>query len=487
MSISLDMRHLDATTLGSMVNGRLVSPTEVIEWFAKRIEARDAEINAFTYLELEEAMNDARKLERRLAKGEYCGPFAGVPIALKDFLPSKKGWTNSHGGVKSLIAVDDADSMFYSAASKLGAIAIGKTNAPAFGFSGACQNALYGPTANPFDTSRTSGGSSGGSAAAVAAGMVVMAEGGDAGGSIRIPSGWCNLFGFKPSLGTVPSYCRPDGWAATHPYCFNGAITRSVTDSAIMLSHMAQYNPRDPISLPINAGKAFEVLMDQPIKGKRIAFTYDFGMYIVDLEIMDIVYNAAKRLEDAGAVVEFVDFDFKYSLDQIMDCWSWAISVDTAIDLKLWKDQGLDLVKDHRDELPEDFIKFNEIASKATIFDMRHFNQIRTDILDNFEDVFEKFDIIISPTAACKPMKLYEGGKCREINGIKMNPKYSFISFGMTPMCNFIGYPAASIPAGMTADGLPVGMQIIGKQYRDEDVFAVSRTFEQLQPWEYFD
>ena len=114
--------------------------------------------------------------------------------------------------------------MFYAAARSLGAIAIGKTNAPAFGFSGACQNKMYGPTNNPFDLQRTSGGSSGGSAAAVAAGLVLLAEGGDAGGSIRIPSSWCNLFGFKPSIGTVPSYCRPDGWSATHPYCFNGSL-----------------------------------------------------------------------------------------------------------------------------------------------------------------------------------------------------------------------------------------------------------------------
>lgn len=485
MSNLLNFNRLDATTLGRMVSRREISPMEVIDEFAKRIKYLDGSINAFTYLKLDEAMDEAKKLDARLAKGEYCGPFAGVPVALKDFLPSKKGWTNSHGGVKSLIAVDDANSRFYDAASQLGAIAVGKTNSPAFGFSGACQNALYGATANPFDLSRTSGGSSGGSAAAVAAGMVLMAEGGDAGGSIRIPAGWCNLFGFKPSLGTVPSYCRPDGWAATHPYCFNGALTRSVTDSAIMLSRMAQYNPRDPISLPINANKSFETLMNQSIHRKRIAFTYDFGLYLVDPEIRDIVFNAAKKFEDAGAVVELVDFDFNYSLDQILDCWSWGISVDTAIDLKMWKDSGLDLVKDHRDELPEEFIKFNEIAANATIFDMRHFNQARTDILDSFENVFDNFDIIISPTATCKPMKLSDEGRCKEINGIKTNPKYSFISFGMTPMCNFIGYPAASIPAGRTADGLPVGMQIIGRQYKDEDVFSVARTFEKLQPWSY--
>ena len=216
--------------LGDMVNNKEISPVEVIDYFQKRINQRDPSLNAFTYTKFDEALEEAKSLESRIMKGEYCGPFAGVPIGLKDFLPSKKGWTNSHGGVKSLIQVDNCDSEFYKAAKKLGAIAVGKTNAPAFGFSGACYNKMYGATSNPFDITRTSGGSSGGSAAAVADGLLLFAEGGDAGGSIRIPAGWCNLFGFKASVGSIPSYCRPDGWAATHPYCCNGALTKCVRD-----------------------------------------------------------------------------------------------------------------------------------------------------------------------------------------------------------------------------------------------------------------
>lgn len=483
------LANMSGTELGELVNKKEVSPTEVIKYFAKRIEYHDGSINAFTYTKIEDALEEAKKLEEKLAKGKNCGPFAGVPVALKDFLPSKKGWQNSHGGVKSLIAIDDGDSMFYTAARELGAIAIGKTNAPAFGFSGACQNKLYGATANPFDQTRTSGGSSGGSAAAVAAGLVCLAEGGDAGGSIRIPAGWCNLFGFKSSLGTVPSYCRPDGWSATHPYCFNGALTRTVKDSATIMNSMARYNPRDPISLPINSKKNFVKLMDKPIKGMRIAFTPDFNLYtdMVDPEIEQIVRAAAARFEEAGAIVDFEydKFKFKYTIEDILRCWAWSISVDTAIDLAMWKYGGLDLVKDCRDELPEEFIKFNEIAASASIFDMRVFNEIRTDILDNFEDAFEDHDMIISPTAICNPMKLTSEGRCYASGNKIMDPEYSFISFAETPLANFVGYPAASIPAGMTHEGLPVGMQVIGKQYHDEDIFAAARTFEQIQPWSY--
>lgn len=481
----MNMFKLSGAQIGALVNSGQMTAEQVIQEFKKRVNWLNPLLNAFTYTKFGEALEEAREIDKRVASGEYCGPFAGVPVALKDFLPSKTGWQNSHGGVEALVATDDSDSEFYKAAKKLGAIAIGKTNAPAFGFSGACQNKMYGATANPYDLTRTSGGSSGGSGSAVGAGLVALAEGGDAGGSIRIPAGWCNCFGFKPSIGTVPSYCRPDGWTATHPYCFNGAITRSVLDSAILLNEMAKYNPRDPISLPINSEKNFIELMGKSVKGMKLAFTYDFDIYTVDDEIKDIVYKTAKRFEEAGATVDIVQFNFKHILDEILHCWAWAISVDTAIDLEGWKQDGLDLVKDHRDQIPEEFIKFNDIASKATIFDMRKFNEIRTDILDNFEDVLEKYDAIISPTAACEPMKLEDEGRCKVIAGQDVNPDYSFISFGLTPMVNFVGYPAASVPAGFTESKLPVGMQIIGKQYHDEDVFRLSYTIEKLQRWYY--
>lgn len=481
----MQLEKLSGVELGKLVNTKEISPVEVIKYFQKRVETIDPKLHAFTYTRFDEALQVAKKQEDMILHKHSPGIFAGVPVGLKDFLDSKKGWTNSHGGVKALVREDVADSEFCKAAEKLGAIVIGKTNAPAFGFSGACENKMYGATSNPFDVTRTSGGSSGGSASAVAAGLLTLAEGGDAGGSIRIPAGWCNLFGFKPSLGTVPSYCRPDGWTATHPYCFNGALTKTVEDSAIMLTEMAQYNPRDPISLPINAGKSYTALMNTNIKDRKykIALTLNFNLYEVDYEIQNIIFAAAKQFEDIGVDVDIVQFNFNHSLEEIMYCWAWAISVDTSLDLDMWKSQGLDLIQDHADELPVEFIQFNEIASKATIKDMRKFNEIRTDILDNFEDQFMKYDFIVSPTAVCKPMKHEDHGRCIEVNGKKLDPSLNFISFGETPLANFVGYPAASIPIGLTSDNLPVGMQIIGKQYNDGSIFALAHALEQAIPW----
>lgn len=480
----MGLENLSGVELGREVSEGHITPTEVIDFFAERIEKRNPGINAFVYTKFDDARAEAKKLEARMARGEDVGPLAGVPVGLKDFLPSKKGWTNSHGGVKSLIRVDEADSVFYDSAVRAGAIAVGKTNAPAFAFRGTCDNKLYGPTRNPFNTEYNSGGSSGGSAAAVADGLVPISEGSDGGGSIRIPSAWCSCFGFKASVGTIPSVCRPDGWMATHPYCFNGAITRTVLDSAVMMNYMAYHDPRDPLSL--DRGKRdFTELMKKPIKGLKIAFTADFDIFTVDPEVAGIVEAAAHRLEDAGAIVEQVHFGFKHSQNDFANLWCRSICIDTAIDMELWKKEGFDLVRDHRDELPEEFIYWNEEALRSSIMDYRYFNELRTEILDEQENIFEKYDIIISPVTICPPVKNASDGNTRGpemMNGQRIEP---LIGFCETFFENFAGNPAASVPAGLTATGLPVGMQIIGKKFLDEDVFAAAHAFEEISPWNY--
>lgn len=488
MKSDIKLERLSGLEMGKLVNDGELVPTDIIEYFFDRIEKLNPILTAYTYTRKEEALLAARQLEKRLAEGQYCGPFAGVPVCLKDFLPSKKGWTNSHGGVPILTAVDAYDSEFCKAAEILGAIVIGKTNAPAFGFSGACENVQYGATANPFDLNRTSGGSSGGTASAVAAGLAIFGEGGDAGGSIRIPAGWCNLFGFKPSLGTVPSVCRPDAWAATHPYCFNGCLTKTVADSATMLTQMAQYNPRDPFSLPINATKDFSELMEQSVFNFRVAVTFDFDLWpIVDHRIKQLTWEIANKLKAVGVEVELVHFNFKHTLSDIMRTWAVWISVDTALDMMEWKKHGLDLEGEYSDQVPQEFLKFNQQASQIDIRAFQHFNEVKTDILDNFENVLSEYDLILSPTAICLPMKDSQHGHCNTpIDGKIPDRETDFISFAETPLANFVGYPAASVPGGTIEENgqqIPIGVQLIGRQYHDEDVLAMSRTLEKINPW----
>ena len=478
------LEELSACELGTEVNAGRISPTQIIHYFAHRIEERNNSINAFVYTKIDDALKEAKALESRLAKGENCGEFAGVPTALKDFLPSKKGWTNSHGGIKSLIRIDDGDSAYYSAVKKAGAIALGKTNAPAFAFRGTTDNKLYGATSTPFDTERNSGGSSGGSAAAVADGLIPIAEGSDGGGSIRIPSAWCGCFGYKASVGTIPSVCRPDAWEATHPYCFNGAITRTVEDSAIALNYMAQYNPRDPLSLP-RQPIDFREEMKKGIKGAKIAFTPDFDVFAVEPEIAEIVEKAALKFQDAGASVEKVHFNFKHTAEEMGHLWCRSISIDTAIDLEQWKQAGFDLREVAKDEIPAEFFEWQDIAFNSTVMDYYNFNVIRTEILDAQQDIFDNYDFIISPVSCCFPVFNSNDGNTQgpeTINGVKID---RLIGFGQTFFENFTGNPASSVPAGLSKSGLPIGMQIIGKKFCDADVFRASRAFELLQPWDY--
>lgn len=481
----MSLHKYSAVELGNIVNSRKLSVREVLDYFKQRVEKRNPSINALVYLNWEDAYREADKLQERIDSGEYVGPFAGVPIALKDFLPSKKGWYNTHGGVEALTGIDEYDSEFYKACKSLGAIAIGKTNAPPFGFSGACLNKLYGQTRNPFNIEYNSGGSSGGSAAAVADGLILIGEGGDAGGSIRIPASWCNLYGFKPSVGTVPSICRPDAWSATHPYCAGMGLTKTVEDAAVLLTQMASYNPYDPMSLPINNNKQFNQYLNTSVRDMKVAFTYDFDLYPVDSEVREIVYSAVEKLESSDIRVEPVRFSFKHTLAEIMFCWAWSISIDTTLDIKQWRQEGLDLLKDYSDELYEEFIYFYHVASKADIYSFREFNEIRTDILDNFESALSQYDFIISPTTICPPMKISDNGKVSEVAGKRLDATTNFISFGETALVNFIGYPAASIPAGYTDAGLPIGIQIIGRQYHDDSVIALSSAIEKISPWGY--
>lgn len=470
----MNLDKLSAYEIGSLVNNKKIKAIDVIDFFIDLINKKNKEINAFVYLKMDEARKKALEIDEKILKGEYVGPFAGVPFALKDFLDSKKGWTNSRGGVKSLISVDKYDSIFTESMEKLGAIAIGKCNAPTFGFSGTTDNKLYGPTHNPFNYEYNSGGSSGGSAAAVASLMVPVAEGGDAGGSIRIPASWCNCFGFKASVGTVANICEEDIYSATHPFCMGGGITRSVLDSAILLNEMAHFDNRDPYS--VNKKVDYVKELDKKVKGLKVGYTLDYDLYPVDKEIKEVILKRINELRKLGIEIEEVHFSFKKKLKEYSEIWKTFISIDTAYELK----DKLDLLED---ELPKEFIKYNKKAAKIGLNDYKEYNLIKSEIYNEFRKIFDKYDLIISPVTACLPVKnnkndLTYGPK--EIEGIEIDP---LIDYSMCFLINFIGYPSCSIPCSFSKSGLPIGMQIIADRYKDELIFTLSKKIEDSFPW----
>lgn len=478
-----ELAYTSAAELARKIKGKQLSPVEVMDYFIQRIEERNASLNAVVSTNYEYAREEALKLEQKLAAGEVHGDFAGVPTLLKDFLPGKPGWKGTFGGIRALSeSIDPGYSNYAKNMEIAGAIVIGKTNSPSMAYRGTCDNYMYGPTGTPFNPAYNSGGSSGGSAAAVADGMIPVAEGTDGGGSIRIPAAWCGLYGYKASVGTIPSVSRPDAFGDTHPYCFDGALTRTVEDSAMVLNQMAYFDPRDPFSIEYPRRNFLDALK-QPIKEWKIAFTEDFNTFPVDSEVAEIVRRAAYRLEEAGAIVEPVKFNIRRDHYELAEAWSHMINITTVNAFERMKRSGIDLLGEHRNDMPPELAAAIETAYRENYIDYGYYDQVRTEIYDALQDVFDKYDLIISPTVACHPVLNAADGNTLGPESINGDRVERLIGYCMTYFMNFTGHPAASVPAGLSKEGFPVGMQIIGQRYHDFDVLAASAAFEQIQPW----
>jgi amidase/aspartyl-tRNA(Asn)/glutamyl-tRNA(Gln) amidotransferase subunit A len=365
---------------------------------------------------------------------------------------------------------------------RAGAIIIGKTNSPAFGFRGTCDNYLFGPSRNPFNTSKNTGGSSGGSAAAVADGLLPIAEGTDGGGSIRIPAAWCGVFGYKASFGRVPMLVRPNAFCTTAPFDFEGPITRSVEDAAFAMSALAGYHSRDPFSL--DSCVDFLGATRRSIEGWKIAYSKNFGIFPVDDQVTAVVDRAIKAFEDAGAYVEEVHLPIHRSQEELSALWCRmaAHGIVTLVE-ELQNTLGIDLLSGDSEQLPPEARYWLEVARSETVQGWLRGQAVRTEVFDAVQSVLSDYRLLITPTLACGPVDNATNGNTlgpSEINGIAVNP---LIGWCLTYPINFTGHPAASVPAGFAEGDMPVGMQIVGRRFADEDVFAASAAFERCRPW----
>src|SRR5918994_831853 len=237
MALAVELAYTTATELAARIRRRELSPAEVVEAFIERIEARNPSLNALACLGFDDARQRAREAEQALVSGAELGVLHGVPTAIKDLVDFQPGWPATFGGIRALKEfTPDISCAFAERIQRAGAIVVGKTNSPIMGFRGTCDNYLFGPSRNPFDTAKNTGGSSGGSAAAVADGLLPLAEGTDGGGSIRIPASWCGVYGYKQSFGRGPFITRPDAFMSLNPFLFEGPITRTVADAALALT-----------------------------------------------------------------------------------------------------------------------------------------------------------------------------------------------------------------------------------------------------------
>ncbi len=477
-TIKLD--ELSAHEIGELVNDRYFTPLEVVKFFEKRINKYNKDINAFTYTKFKEAEEAAIELGKRIENGENVGPFAGVPFALKDFLDSKPGWSNSCGGIKSIDRIDQGYSPFTKAMEELGAIAIGKCNAPSYGFRGLTDNYRYGATKNPFNFEYNSGGSSGGSAASVAYGLVPIAEGGDAGGSIRIPAAFTNTFGFKASRGTVPSLLGEGIDQELFPFCMGGGLTKSVKDSCILLNKMQGYDARDPYS---EESKNLDYVQEsqKPLKGLKVAYTDDFGIFQVHKEMKKYIYKKAKSLKLSGASVTKIDFPLNIDSKALTESWLLLVSLESHMEIEALKAQGKDITKD----LSPEFLYWDKKAALITEEDKKKYLKFKEEIRKAFDKVFAEYDLIISPISALYGVKNSDDGNTIGPSTINGYPSEPLIGFALTHLINFVGYPACSIPAGLNKDKFPVGMQMIAPLHKDEIVLRAAYHYDSLHRFKY--
>ena len=342
-------------------------------------------------------------------------------------------------------------------------------------------NLLVGPTRNPFDLTKNAGGSSGGSAAAVADHMVAIAEGTDGGGSVRIPAALCNVVGFKPTFGRIADPVRPDALAALSPFQHIGSIARTVEDAALLFSVMAGPHPRDPFSLPVT-GDDFVGAVRSRVDGLRIAFSANWGDFPVDPAVSTVVSEAVKALSDV-VEVERVDVNLGMPYDELCEVWL-RMSGLVCIDIfESFERAGINLLRDHRASISPDLVDIVERARRMSLVDVKRDQVVRTGVLDSIQDVLDRFDLIVTPTVAVASVANAADGHTVGPTVVDGQPVDALLGWCLTYPLNFTGHPAISVPAGLTPEGLPVGLQLVGRRFADTQVLAVAGALERARPW----
>ncbi len=457
-----ELGFLSAVELAALIRTRRVSPVEVMRATLARIERFNPALNAFVTVQAEEALCSAAKADEALRSGQPVGPLHGVPLHVKDNL-FVAGSRTTFGSKLMETNVTSEDCPAVERLRKAGMIVVGRTNSPEYGWKGVTDNRVFGITRNPWNTKLTPGGSSGGASAAVAAGLGPIGLGTDGGGSLRIPASFSGVFGFKASFGRIPNWPGSGGAMLRHI----GPITRTVADMAAVLDVLAGPDPRDLLSLPAT-GECYSANLDCGLRGKRIAFSPNLGYARVDSEVAAICQRAAERFAEVGAIVEPVQLDWR----DPYDTWSVFFFGTAAASLeKKLPTQG--------ELLDPGLRRVVELGLKLRGVDFANALAARHDFWEQVRHVYERFDLLLSPTLPVPPFAVGKDD-ADPLDGEKLGP-LQWTRF--TYPFNLTGQPTASVPAGWTKSGLPVGLQIIGNRYADLLVLQASRAWEQLQPW----
>jgi aspartyl-tRNA(Asn)/glutamyl-tRNA(Gln) amidotransferase subunit A len=451
-----DLPYLSATELVALYRARKLSPVEATRAALARIELLDGRYNAFCLVDAESALSAAKESEARWRAGEPRGLVDGVPTSIKDLLLTT-GWATRRGSRTTPKETQwDEDAPAVARLREHGAVLLGKTTTPEFGWKGMGDSPLTGITRNPWDPTRTPGASSAGAAAALAAGMGALAVGSDGGGSIRIPCAWSGLAGIKATFGRVPAH-PPSAMGLLSNV---GPMARTVTDAALMLTVLAGTDVRDPYRLP-ETGRNWTEDIDAGVKGLRIAFSPALGYGRVDPEVAAAVERAAEALKALGARVEHAEPGFEDPKEAFVDLWAagaarLAETIPEAEHPLL--EPGLRQIISRGRALP---------ATRLVAAD-----QLRTALGRRMGEFHQRYDLLLTPTMPIPALEVeWDAAKALWVDWSPFT--YPF---------NMTRQPAASVPCGLTASGLPIGLHIVGRLYEEHLVLRAARAYEAAHP-----
>ena len=461
----LELCFMPATVLAGEIRAKRISPVEVIDAVYARLHEINPKINAFCTLTEEKARLAAKESEAAVMRGGQLGALHGVPVSIKDLLLTRGVRTMYGSRIREhYIPEEDAPSVAKVLAA--GAILIGKTTTPEHGFKAVTDSPLTGMTRNPWNLDKTCGGSSGGAGAAIAAGLGPLAIGTDAGGSIRIPCSFNGIFGLKPSFGRVAAYPPSPVPFLVHV----GPMTRTVRDAALMLTTMAGPDERDLLSLPADATDYLSSC-DRGIRGLRVAWSATLGYAKVDPEVAHLTQAAARVFEsDLGCNVEAVDPGFGSPWSFFTVLWVTSCFLRLHSFLKEWESR-----------MDPDLVKVVKQGERLAPTDYAEALANRSVLWETTRKVFDRYDLLLTPTVPVQP---FDVGR---IAPETISADKGLLPFGdwipFTYPWNLTGQPTASVPCGFTREGLPVGLQIVGRRFADAMVLRAASAFEQVRPW----
>ena len=457
-----ELADRSASDLARLVRWREISPVEVVQACLARVERHNPTINAIVTLN-PRALDEAEELERRLVRGEDIGLLAGLPVGIKDVTPVA-GLRTTYGSTLYRDHVPTEDALVVQRLRAAGAVILGKTNCPEFAAGGATFNDVFGPTRNPWDPTRTAGGSTGGGAAGLVTGMIALAEGTDLGGSLRIPASFCGVVGLRPSVGLVPTYPAEWLWDSLQ---VEGPMARTAEDIALMLQAVSGPSPMSPLAQPRD-GRDFVAAVARGIStGLRVAYCPDVAKIGIAPEIEKVCGSAARGLHDAGVNVEEIDLDLSFARQAFLSLRG------------LWFVAQLFPRLDKVDRFGSNVAGNIRSGLATTTHDLGVAEAARTRIWHLFRDLFRTFDHLLTPCMAVPPFPV-EQNYPETVAGKKMETYVDW--FAPTFVLSLAGLPVASVPCGLDPDGLPVGLQIVGKPQGEEAVLALASLVQRRHP-----